>query len=80
MVGYVYVTVVLRWVMCTYVWMFFEPLVVFSDYEEYDSKFKNEKAKLKSDLEKKKLNLKPVNYMILDPICTTFDPEESLKQ
>ena len=43
---------------------------------------KNEKAKLKSDLEKKKkkIELKPVNYMILDPICTTFDPEESLKQ
>ena len=43
---------------------------------------KNEKAKLKSDLEKqkkKKVEPNPVNYIILDPICTTFDPEESLK-
>ena len=42
---------------------------------------KNEKAKLKSDLEKqkKKIEPNPVNYIILDPICTTFDPEESLK-
>ena len=55
--------------------------VVFSDYEEYDSKFKKWKSQTQiwSWKTKKKIEPNPVNYIILDPICTTFDPEESLK-
>ena len=56
--------------------------VVFTDYKEYNSKLEKEKAKHKSDLRKQKNRHEAeyTNYIILDPICITFDPEEASKQ
>ena len=49
--------------------------VVFRDYEAYNSKLEKEKAERKFDLGKqKKHEAEYTNYIILDPICTTFDP------